>query len=434
MNQQPRPHYQTPAATGSAFMPVHPLVLLLCCAGAFAVYWYTSFVIVARDSSTMFGADTWFYTELADGHIFARLKSDYFLDRIFRFHPLTVLLAAGWLKLLSPFTAWLEPEQLLRALFAAIGALGVGAAIVAFSALLPRLQAALWSLIYAASLNIWYFSSIEESKIISATLATIYLATWLHLRASESRRGWLVLSAILLFACLNEIVAAFMVAVPAIDTLLRKGWRWRALRPLFAHALIAPFAYLLIELLTFMFTSRTTPHAEGVSHLGTLLWYISQNGITLESVHAFAVRWLFFTIAAPETNVYFANPAIRYGGDFYPALWLYFVNPLPAAVALMATGLFIACFWQEREPGRAALSPILLGLATYALVRWVFFFFFIPKEYLLYSPSVTLTHLLLIAAPFARSRLAGKPYVIAAFAAALLANNALFLWTVKAYE
>lgn len=434
MSEQSSPNLQTPAANGDAPAPVHPLVFLLGCAGAFAIYWYTSFGIVAHGSSTMFGADTWFYTELAEGHVIARLQSDYYLDRIFRFHPLTVFLAAGWLKLLSPLAAWFETEQLLRALFAAIGAIGVGAAISAFSTLVPRIQAILWGLIYAASLNIWYFSSIEESKIVSATLATIYLALWLHLRADWSRRGWLFLNATLLFACLNEIVAAFMVAVPAIDTLLRKGWRWHELRWLFAHALVAPLAYLLIELLTFTFTNPATPHAEGSNHVSTLLWYIAQNSITLESVHAFAVRWLFFSIAAPETNIYFANHAIQYGGDFFPALWLYFVNPLPAAVALMAVGLFIACFWREREPARTALSPILLGIAAYALVRGVFFFFFIPKEYLLYSPSVTLAHLLLIAAPFARSRLPAKPYLLAAFAAALLASNAVFLWTVKAYE
>lgn len=432
MSEPMSPNHPTPAVA-SAFLPVHPLVLLLCCAGAFAVYWYTSLVIVARDSSTMFGADTWFYTELADGNIIARLRSNYYLDRIFRFHPLTVFLAAGWLKLFAPLTAWIAPEQLLRAMFAAIGALGTWAAISAFAVLLPRVQAALWGLVYAASLNIWYFSSIEESKIISATLATIYLAAWLHLRENASRRGWFFLSAILLLACLNEIVAAFMVAVPAIDTLLRKGWRWRELRWLFAHALVAPLAYLLIELLTFTFTSRTTPHAEGANHLDTLLWYIAQNSFSLESLHAFAVRWLFFSVAAPETNIYFANPAIQYGGDFYPALWLYFVNPLPAATALLAVVIFAACFWRERQAGRATFLPILLGLAAYALVRGAFFFFFIPKEYLLYSPSMTLAHLLLIAVPFAGSRLAAKPFVIAAFAAALAANNALFLWTVKAY-
>ncbi len=425
--------HQAPAGGRSAFLPVHPLVLLLCCAGAFAIYCATSFVIVARGSSTMFGADTWFYTELARGDIIARLKSDYYLDRIFRFHPLTVFLAAGWMKILAPLAAWIAPEQLLRAMFALIGSIGAGAAISAFATQLPRTQAALWGVIYAASLNIWYFSSIEESKIISATLATIYLAAWLHLRENGSRRGWLFLNAALLLACLNEIVAAFMIAVPAFDTLLRKGWRWRELRWLLPHALIAPFAYLLIELLTFAFTSRTTPHAEGANHIDTLLWYVAQNSFSLEAVHGFAVRWLFFSIAAPETKIYFANAAIRYGGDFYPGLWLYFVNPLPAAVALLAIGIFLACFWREPRAGSTPISPILLGLAAYALVRGVFFFFFIPKEYLLYSPGVTLAHLLLIAIPFARSRLVGKPYVLAAFAAALVANNALFFWTVKAY-
>jgi hypothetical protein len=429
------PTLQMPDRTGTAaFSIVDRLALLLICGGAFAIYWYSSWVIVERNASVMFGADTWFYTELAKGNIFARLSEDYFLDRIFRFHPLTVFLAAVWLTLLDPLTAWTTPLELLRGMFAVIGALGVWAAIYAFSAVAPRAQALLWGVIYAASLNIWFFSSIEESKIVSATLATLYLAIYLHQRNDWTQRGFLLLSGVLLAACLNEIVAAFMIAVPAIDTLLRKGWRWRELRWLFPHALIAPLAYLLIELLTLVFLSPETPHAEGASHLSTLLWYIAQNTITLDSIHAFAVRWLFFSIAAPELNVYFTNLSINYGGDFFPALWIYLANPIPAAVTISGLAIFAACLWNRPLAEQPPLTPLLLALAAYAAVRGVFFFLFIPGEYFLYGASMTLAHLLLFALPFAASRLPGRVWLLGFFAAALLLNNALFIFTVQAHS
>lgn len=413
---------------------IHPLLLLLICGGAFALYWYTSFVVVERKISALFGADTWFYTEFAKGDIFGRLASDYHIDRVFRFHPVTVALAAGWMKITEPLTAWIAPLHLLRAMFALIGATGVWVAISAFASALPRAQALLWGLVYAFSLNIWYFSSIEESKIISATLAVLYIAYYLRMRDRWTPRGALTLTAILLVACLNEIVAAFIVAIPAVDTLLRRGFNFRELRWIFAHALAAPAAYLLIELLTHLFTQPTTPHPEGTNHLRTLIWYVQQNSYNFAVIYAYLVRWIFFSIAAPVPNVYFANPEFKYGGDFHPALLSYFYEPVSGAIAILAIAIFLACFWRRAGSEVRAQTSLLLGFATYAIVRAIFFLLFIPKEYFLYGPSVTLTHLLLLAIPFSQSRIPGKVYILAVLATLLLINNGMFWLTVKVHE
>src|SRR5262245_59020536 len=192
----------------------HPVHCALVAGAAFSLYWLSSFVLEARNTTTHFGADTWFYTELAKGNVIDRIAGNYHLDRIFRFHPTTVVMAVGWMKIVHLLTPWVAPPHLLKAMFAAVGAVGVWAAMAAFAAVVPRRYVILWGTIYAASLGVWYFSSIEESKIVTATLSGLYIATYLRLRRRWTLRGAVLLTVILLLACLNEIVAGFLLIIP----------------------------------------------------------------------------------------------------------------------------------------------------------------------------------------------------------------------------
>jgi hypothetical protein len=84
-------------------------------------------------------------------------------------------------------------------------------------------------------------------------------------------------------------------------------------------------------------------------------------------------------------------------------------------------------------PKRFAIAPnvpaIMLALLAYALVRAAFFFVFNANENMLYSPSATLAHLLLLAIPFAATSLPERAKVIllALLAAVLFVNNGLFI-------
>ena len=129
---------------------------------AFALYWLSSYILEQRNGTTHFAADTWFYTELADRDVLYRVAKDEDLSRIFRFHPTTVVVAAGWMKVVSPLARWIDRHYLLKAMFAAVGAIGVWAAMWGFAAVVPRRHAALWGLVYAGSLGVWYFSSIRR--------------------------------------------------------------------------------------------------------------------------------------------------------------------------------------------------------------------------------------------------------------------------------
>lgn len=413
------------AATGQASRHVHFALLAI---AVFGIYWCSSFVIEAAHRTTHFAADTWFYTELAKGNVFGRLADNYHLDRIFRFHPATVVLAVGWMQLAEPLTPWITPIHQLKALFALVGAVGVWAAMWAFAAVVPRRYAVLFGVIYASSLNIWYFSSIEESKIVSATLTTLYIATYLHLRETWTLRGAALLTAILLVACLNEIVAGFLVIIPIVDTLVRRGWDLRYGRWIAVHALAGPAALAILEIIMRARTGAAGAHPEGANHLSTLIYYISQNDYSLGSIYAFATRWLFFSVAAPSPDAsLWANVAIGYGGDIGVTLTNYFASPISAGLVVVF-GVMLAASILPRYRGEApGLAGILPGLLAFALLRGIFFLIFVPKESVLFSASAALAHLLMIGIPFAVSSFPAKRGLLAAAALLLFINNGTFI-------
>src|SRR5262245_53829050 len=93
---------------------------------AFGLYWLSALVLELRSEVNFFCADTVLYAELAKCSLIERLGSYYPVDRITRFHPVTTGLAFVWMKALGPLAPWITPQNLLKAMFAAVGAVGVG--------------------------------------------------------------------------------------------------------------------------------------------------------------------------------------------------------------------------------------------------------------------------------------------------------------------
>jgi hypothetical protein len=420
---------QVVAPERAALLAVHPVLTAL---GVLGVYWVSALVLAARDEVYLFGADTVLYMEMAKGQIVERLGSYYAFDRITRFHPLTTAMVVVWMKALGFLTPWLGPKLLLKAMFATVGAAGVAAAMWAFAAVVPARQARLWGLIYAFSLGVWYFSSIEECKIVTATLATLYIAAYLHLRARWTTRGAVLLTAILLLACLNEIIAALLLAIPALDTLVRRGWDLRHGRWIVWHGLAAPAAFVLLELVVKPNTGAAAlsgPAGEGASHLSMLVFYVSQNDFSAATLYSFLVNWAFFNIAAPAMETSLAPAAWpEYMAYFEPVLRNYLSSPVSSGlVALFAIVLAAGLLRPQRLPGDSGLAGVAAGLAGYALLRGTFFFVVNPSECILYGSGVTLAHLLLLAIPFRASRLPGKRAILTACVLLLLIVNGAFI-------
>ncbi len=403
---------------------MRPLVLLPVLLAAFALYWASSFSLELRGATTYFGADSFDYSGLASGN---------FNRRALQLHPVTVVLALGWMKLFSPLAAWIAPAVILKAFFAFIGALGVCAAALAFSAFMERRHALLWAAIYASSMGVWYFASIEESKIVSATLAAIYIALYAHLRNRWSTKGAVALTAALLAACLNEITAAFLVAIPAVDAFIKHRFALRAYGWIALHALMAPLALAVIEIGIGEEIGTDAHHEEGGNLVEMFFLYFARNTYDLETLLDFLKRWIFFNIAAPEAQLHYAIEELRYGGDFQPVLSLYLSSPLSAALTAAFAVMLFACFRPRgRDAGADAITGLLLALGAYAFVRMTFFFLFIPNECLLFSPGASLAHLLLLAIPFMASRFAYKGALLGTAAMLLLVTNAIFMFTASA--
>ena len=407
---------------------IRPMHFALMAGAAFGLYWLSSLILQARDATTHFGADTWYYAELRQGDVFRRIATNYYLDRITRFHPTTIAMAASWMKLFEPLTPWIAPINVLKAMFAAVGAVGVWAALSAFAAVIPRRYVMLLGSIYAISLGVWYFAGIEESKIVTATLSALYIAIYLQLRERWTRRGAILLTAVLLLACLNEMVSGFLVLIPLVDTLMRRGWDWRHGWWIAAHALAGPLALVILEGIIFGRLVGSS-HPEGSTHLGMLLSYISRNTYSVANFYSFVVNWLFFNIAAPTPDASYAVPVgATYKGYFEPALVNYFSSVRSAGVATLFGVMIVASLLPRYRPDSSGNhASILLGLAAYTLVRGAFFYTFNPFEPLLFSPAVTLAHMLMIGIPFAASKFPAKGLLLAAFAVLLFVNNGGFI-------
>ena len=400
--------------------------------GIFGVFCLSALILAARNEVHLFGADTVLYMELAKGQIVEKLGSYYAIDRVARFHPLTPAMAAVWMKALAPFTAWFTPQQLLKAMFSAVGAIGVWAAMSAFATVVPARQARLWGLIYASSLGVWYFSSIEECKIVTATLAALYIAAYLRLRQRWTVRGAVLLTAILLLSCLNEIIAAFLLAIPALDTLVRRGWDVRHGRWIAWHGLAVPVAFAFLEIVVKPSTGSVLtsgPANEGVSHLSMLIFYVSQNDFSAATLYSFLVNWLFFNIAAPAMETSLAPAAWpEYMGYFEPVLRQYLSSPVSTALVVLVAIMMAGCMLQpQRRHGGGDLAGVVAGLCGYSLLRGTFFLVVNPSECILYGSGVTLAHLLLLAIPFGTSRLPGKRAILAVCVLLLLIVNGAFI-------
>lgn len=385
---------------------------------SFALYLWSSLALEARGATLHFGADAHLYAPLAEGHI---------EDRVARFHPVTVGMAFAWLAIFRPLMHWFSAQQLLKAMFAAAGAAGVLAAMACFARLVPRRYVVPCGAVYAMTLGIWYFSSIEESKILSASLTALYMACYLRLRDAWTAHRVMLLSVVLLVACLNEFVAFFLLAIPFVDTLARFGIDWRQGRWIFLHAAVAPLALIILEGVVngWMFAAGVDP--EGKSHLSMLIFYVLESERSLFRLYAFLLDWLFFNIAAPVASPQWVFPP--YGGYFDPALVHYRELPASAGAIFLLYSMLLVWgvpAWRPAVPN--GVRAFLLGVAAFGCLRTVFFLVFNPEEPLLFSPSSTLAHLLLMIVPFALSSLPARGLLLAAVAGLLYLGNGAFIF------
>jgi hypothetical protein len=235
-----------------------------------------------------------------------------------------------------------------------------------------------------------------------------------------------VLTAVLLVACLNEIVAAFLLVIPLIDALAQRGRDLRQASWISLHALAVPIALAVLEGVVNGHWVSKGADPEGGSHLSMLIHYMRENDFSLVKLHVFLSNWLFFDIAAPTP--YTLEVFARWPGNKYfePVLANYFSSPLTTGLVVLFAVMLLASLLVRRE-AIGDRAGILLALSGYALLRGSFFFMLNPLEGLLFSAPAVLTHMLLIGIPFAGSRLPAKEGLLAAVALLLFIVNGTFI-------
>jgi hypothetical protein len=123
----------------------------------------------------------------------------------------------------------------------------------------------------------------------------------------------------------------------------------------------------------------------------------------------------------------------NYKGYFEPSLLNYIKSPASVGVAVSFCALVVAStlprFRANYRAGMAVdnLAGLLLALLAFTMLRAVFFFVFNPAEPLLFSPTVTLPHLLMLAIPFIMSRVPAKPLLLGGFCILLFVANGVFI-------
>lgn len=387
---------------------------LLLAAAAFALYAASSAVLQARSASFLFGADTYLYASIAVGKSF---------DRIARFHPFTVALAEGWMFLHKPFAAWIGPHEWLKTLFAMAGAAGVWVVSAVLAKLVARPLALLGAMIYALSLSVWYFSSIEEAKIVGATLSALYILLWQKLRETWSPGTAFLLTLVLLAACLNEIVAGFLVCIPFVDEWLRGRLDARKLRWIAVHAFAAPLALLILETLPERLAA--VHDIEGKSHFSMLFYYIARNDFSPVGLYSFLLNWLPFSMAAPETKLVFCKGCWAY---FEPHFTQYFAKPWTAAPLILLCAMLAAIAIPRFRPSLSSgTAALLLALAAYSGLRGAFYFLFNSSEAMLYTAPVMAAHVILFIVLFASAGLPAKHTALGLLALLLFIANGLFM-------
>lgn len=382
---------------------------------AFAVYLISALYLGGRGGISYFGADPEYYVVM-DRHVHHH--------RATRFHPTTVALGLGWMTLFSPLETWVAPHILLKAMFAAVGAVGVFGAIAAFTVLLPRGYGLLGGILYASSLGVWYFAAIPESKILTATLSALYIAVYVRYRDDWNTPRTIGLNAILAVACLNEIVAGFLIAIPAVDALLR-GIDWSRVRWIGVQVAIALTALLVLELLVNGWLIPKSGKPDEQSHFALLIHYVTKFKYSLAKFHDFGANWFFFNLVAPTPHALWWPQS---GGYFEPSVAAYRASPIAMmAVVIIAMMIVAGSIAAARGASFGAADGLLLPLAAYAIVRAAFFIIFVPDEALLFSPAATLAHWLILLVPFAASRLPAKGLVLSILAICLFVTNAGFI-------
>ena len=394
----------------------------------FLLYWTTAAIRMKAGIEPDFGADTSLYMTLAHGIS---------VDRIAQFHPVTGWVGLGGMavmRLLAGAQIDLNPQLYLASIFAAVGAIGVAAAMAAFSRLLEKPLNLLFTVLYAGSFSVWYFASMAESKIVTTSLVALYVIAYLRWREKPTLPNELVLGTVFAMACLNEITAAMLILIPACDMLFRRHEDYSGLPgriSTLSHLMIVPLCWLVLETRLLMPKTDLAASSDASDFWSLFINYFRLNSHDISSLGAFLLNWFPFALAAPADSAD-AEIALwpNYFGYFPPTLGSYLETPAGIAfLGLAAITLIMAVNGGVRHLAHSPYKGLAIGFLAYSFARAVFFFVFNPSEAMLFAGGAMFANLALLALLLQGGRLY-TPAVVAALCTVTILDNAAFMFPV----
>ncbi len=283
---------------------------------------------------------------------------------------------------------WMEMVALTGA-FALVAALNVAVAYMVFARITRQgLGAALLTLCYAASFSIWLYSSIYETFIFSSLVTNLFLLLWLSSRASHSLgRAFLQSGLVVLCGLAHPPLLVFLGAV--IHQWLRM-WRERRLAVTAAGVMVLVLLtcggflggrFLLrrayIPAAAELATGSVVDEAADAGKMVDL--YAGPHNMTWWNVGNMVLGQCVYAMGGHQ-------PDYDWSGG-WSAGGIYLKRPSRWSVAAGIIALWLLAFYGGVTRKKVLLESLSL-VALVMLPYMLFFYWFNPREMLLYSPPM----------------------------------------------
>ncbi|MBL6960563.1 MAG: hypothetical protein ISR59_05600 [Anaerolineales bacterium] len=390
-----------------------PLLIFI---AVFPVYLFLNADNIKSDSydDYPFGADVPRYTAIFK---YDKINSGKIATR----HSVPVYINIFYKNLFPSFEDKIGKNLFMKFPYAFFGALTVTVAFYLSKLILETPSHRLaFTLIYAFSGAILYFSSVPESYIITTFFTALYIYTFLKYKDSLSWKSISLLILWYVLSVLSEVLTVSLIIIPAIyfaKDIFKNNKKRLSL--LFFFTLSVFLAYILLN-----YVMRT------ISGDTLIAYYISfkegNESIPLLSVFKeigeVGLNFFFFSIGYPSyavTHPLSWDPS--YIGFFKPTLWEYF-KIKTATVFILFYSLFFISFIKQAK--RKTL--LTLSFMGYILIRLIGILFFNPWESYLYVTPAVLPLLVILMENINDYPKKTAGYFLYLFLLVLMVNNLLF--------
>jgi len=305
------------------------------------------------------------------------------IGHIFR-HPLTTWLIKSYRGLIEGMFHVTASIPAMKFLFSFFGAINIVIVYSICTMFFNRYRSVLYTACYGFSLSVWYFSSVPESYVISATLYSLYI--WYFIKHSSDLRLTQVLISlgILTLALLNDISSVFLLLLP-LTYYNKKIITDKKIRRFF---LLHVFFFLASW---FVIKFQQWPLVEFYSNM--------RNDFSVKSfmINDFMEPLLnvtFFSIGAPSHEVSYAPRMLpHYPGYFVPSLWGYMNHIVTAIFFVFYSGFIMIALSRIHLIKH---NKFIIPFIIFIIARYVSIIFVNPGEAFLFTILSTLPLLLVL--------------------------------------